>query len=61
VQTAGLLLQLLYLVTQILNNCTPPVGKETISCCPSLGKRPQAFPAAPDLQSCVLLLELPHG
>lgn len=37
------------------------MGKETISCCPSLGKRSQAFPAAPDLQSCVLLLELPLG
>lgn len=48
-KSADLLLQLLHLAAQLLNNCTPPVGKETTSGCPSPGKRPQALPAASEL------------
>lgn len=60
-QTADLLLQLLsYLVTQI-STTQSSYGKEIIFCCPSLGKEPQAFLAGPELQSCILLLELPLG
>lgn len=57
-QSADILLQFFYLVTQISNQSKHSAGKDTISFRLNLSKRSQTVLAASEVKICIFLLEL---